>query len=85
MFDWINGLLSDGMSTLRLLVTLAAAVVFLVTAISSRFAVGKTLITAILAGFVVWAVAMNGLGWFSERVGDETASPSTTIVQTENL
>jgi hypothetical protein len=85
MFDWINGLLSDGMSTLRLLVTLAAAVVFLVIAISSRFAVGRTLITGVLAGFVIWAVAGNGLGWFSERVGDETASPSTTITQIESL
>lgn len=77
MFDWINNLIADGTTTLRAFVFLAAAVIFLVVAITTRFAVGKTLITAILAGFVVWAVSLNGLGWFSERVGDETSSPAT--------
>lgn len=85
MFDWINGLLSDGMATLRLFVVLAAAIIFLVTAVSTRFAVGRTLITGLLAGFVIWAVAANGLGWFSERVADETASPAIIFVQSEIL
>jgi hypothetical protein len=81
VFDFLNGFFADGMNVVRGFVTLAAAVIFLWTAISTRLAVGRTLLTAILAGFVVWAVAMNGLGWFSERVADETASPSTISQQ----
>jgi hypothetical protein len=81
MFDWINGLLADAQTTLRTFVILASIVVFLVIAISTRFAIGKTIITGLIAGFVIWLAASGGLNWISDRVGDEAALPAPTRIE----
>lgn len=81
MFDWINGLLADAQSTLRTFVILACIVIFLAVAITTRLAIGKTIVTGLLAGFVIWLAASGGLNWISDRFGDEAALPAPTTIE----
>ena len=59
-----------------------AAITFIVlTAIWTKLAWGKILVSTLVAAFVVWAVTMNGLGWFSSSIDSEvTSAPAVSVV-----
>ena len=68
IFDTINDLVSQAGTTFRGVVGLAAAVVFFVVATKVKWAVGTTLITGVVAAFVIFMVA-GGLELFSGQIG----------------
>lgn len=68
IFDTINNLVSQAGTTFRGVVGLGAAIVFFVVATKVKWAVGTTLITGIIAAFVIFMVA-GGLELFSGQLG----------------
>lgn len=77
-FDWANGFLADASALVKGFTLLACIVVFLSVAIKTRFAIASTILTLVIGGFVVWAVTLNGLGWFSEGINQETVGLGTS-------
>ena len=78
MGAWAEGLDAGVFQAVALLASIARIIV---VAIISRLAWGKILVTTLGAGFVVWAVTLNGLGWFSQTINNETnAAPAITEV-----
>lgn len=70
--DFLNDLFSTWTGVVQAFALLASIVVVVVVAIVTRLAWGKLIVTSLVAGFVIWAVTMNGLGWFSETIDNET-------------
>lgn len=79
--DTANGLISTWTTVIRGAAGLAALIIVLVTAVKTRFAIASTLLSVVVAGFLLWAVTANGLGWFSNSIDQEvTSSPATSQV-----
>lgn len=72
MSEFINSLIANWTVTVKAFAVLAAITLVIVTAIKTKGSWTAIIISLLTGGIVVWAVTMNGLGWFSERVGDET-------------
>lgn len=68
IFDTINHLVDQAGVTFRGAVVLVAAIIFVVVASKSRWAVATTLVSAIMAGAVIF-LAAGGLEWVSTLVG----------------
>jgi len=81
--DFLNNLFATWTGVVQAFALLASIVVVVVVAVVTRLAWGKLLVTSIVAGFVIWAVTMNGLGWFSQTIGNETTASSTSITTIE--
>ena len=71
MSDFLNTLIANWTETVKAFAALAAITLIVVVAIVTKLAWGKIIVTMIVAGAVVWAVTMNGLGWFSEKIDSE--------------
>lgn len=67
IFETINDLVSQAGVAFRGVVGLAAAIAFFVIATKVKWAVGTTLITGLLAAFVIFMVA-GGLEYFSAQL-----------------
>lgn len=78
MSDFLNTLIANWTETVKAFAALAAITLIVVVAIVTKLAWGKIIVTMIVAGAVVWAVTMNGLGWFSEKIDSETATGQVT-------
>lgn len=79
--EYLNNLFSTWTGVFQAFALLASIALIIVVAIVSRLAWGKILVTTLVAGFVVWAVTLNGLGWFSQTINNETnAAPAITEV-----
>ncbi|MGC5173050.1 hypothetical protein ACLQ2Q_20620 [Microbacterium sp. DT81.1] len=80
--EYLNQLFSTWTGVFQAFALLASIALVIIVAIVSRLAWGKLLVTSLVAGFVIWAVTMNGLGWFSQTINQETnaASAITEIV-----
>ena len=79
--EYLNNLFSTWTGVFQAFALLASIALIIVVAIVSRLAWGKILVTTLVAGFVVWAVTLNGLGWFSQTINTETnAAPAITEV-----
>lgn len=76
----LNDLFSTWTGVVRGFAMLAAIVVVVVVAIMTKLAWGKLLVTCLVAGFVIWAVTMNGLGWFSTAIRNETTVPAAMTI-----
>jgi uncharacterized membrane protein YdcZ (DUF606 family) len=60
---------------------LAAIIIVLVTAIKTKLAIASTLLAVVVAGFLLWAVTGDGLGWFSNGINQEfTSSPAAVEI-----
>ena len=60
---------------------LASLALVIIVSYVSRLAWVKLLVMSLVAGFVIWAVTMNGLGWFSQTINQETnAAPAITEI-----
>lgn len=79
MSDFINTLIANWTGVIRGFALLAAITLIIVVAIVSKLAWGRIIITTIVAAFVIWAVTGNGLGWFSEKIGEETNASAHAI------
>lgn len=79
--EWFNTAIANWTKVVQGGAALGAIVVFLVVAIKSRFAIATTLLTGILAGFVLWAITFNGLGWFATGIQGETSAQASTSQQ----
>ncbi len=69
-FDWLNGVIAAATVTFRAAVALGAAWGFFKVAMAVRWAVGTTILTGILAAFVIWLAAFGGLEFFSGLMGN---------------
>lgn len=69
--DTANGLIGTWTTVIRGAAGLAALIIILVTAIKTRLAIASTLLSVVVAGFLLWAVTANGLGWFSNSINQE--------------
>jgi hypothetical protein len=78
--QYLNNLFSTWTGVVQGFALLASIVLIVVVAIVTKLAWGKLLVTTLVAGFVVWAVTMNGLGWFSSTINKETkALPAVSV------
>ncbi|KDA07190.1 hypothetical protein DC31_00270 [Microbacterium sp. CH12i] len=79
--EYLNDLFSTWTDVVKGFALLASIILVIVVAIVTRLAWGKLLVTTLVAGFVIWAVTMNGLGWFSQTINNETnAAPASVTV-----
>lgn len=79
--EYLNNLFSTWTGVVQAFALLASIIVVVVVAVVTRLAWGKLLVTSLVAGFVIWAVTMNGLGWFSQTINQETnAAPAISTV-----
>ncbi len=79
--EYLNQLFSTWTGVFQAFALLASIALVIIVAIVSRLAWGKLLVTSLVAGFVIWAVTMNGLGWFSQTINQETnAAPAITEI-----
>ncbi|ALJ22383.1 MAG: hypothetical protein Q7T17_13160 [Microbacterium sp.] len=79
--EYLNNLFSTWTGVFQAFALLASIALIIAVAIISRLAWGKILVTTLVAGFVVWAVTLNGLGWFSQTINNETnAAPAITEI-----
>lgn len=72
--EWLNTFFADWTNVVKGFAALAAITFIVLTAIWTKLAWGKILVSTLVAGFVVWAVTMNGLGWFSSSIDNEVTS-----------
>jgi hypothetical protein len=70
--DWANTLIANWTKVVQGGTALVAIVLFLWVSAKARFAVATTILTAVLAGFVIWGVTFNGLGFFASGIQGET-------------
>ncbi|ODT21529.1 MULTISPECIES: hypothetical protein [unclassified Microbacterium] len=77
--EYLNNLFSTWTGVVQAFALLASIVLVIVVAIVTRLAWGKLLVTSLVAGFVIWAVTMNGLGWFSQTINNETNAAPAAI------
>jgi hypothetical protein len=79
--EYLNNLFSTWTGVVQAFALLASIIVVVVVAVVTRLAWGKLLVTSLVAGFVIWAVTMNGLGWFSQTINQETnGAPAISTV-----
>lgn len=80
--ETLNSLFADWTGVIKAFASLAAITLILVVAIVTKLAWGKLLITTMVAAFVIWAVTMNGLGFFSDTIDRELApaTPTTSSI-----
>lgn len=74
IFDLLNRLLSDTEALVRTGVVVVAMIFFLIVAIQSRFAFGRTLMAFLVAAFVIWVVFNIDFG---RDLIDDTIDPGT--------
>jgi len=72
--DQANALIVDWTGVLKGFALLAAIIFVVWVAIASRLAWGRVIVSTLVGGFIVWAVTMDGLGWFAEGVDSELNS-----------
>lgn len=84
MSDFLNELFADWTGVIRIFAGLAAITLIVVVAIASKLAWGKIIMSTIVAAFVLWAVSGNGLGWFSDKIGEETNASGQSIHQVDD-
>lgn len=53
MLDWINNLTSEAMATLKVVATLVAAVIFLVSSAKGEWALARIIVSGVVAAVVV--------------------------------
>ena len=58
--EYLNNLFSTWTGVFQAFALLASIALIIAVAIISRLAWGKILVTTLVAGFVVWAVTLNG-------------------------
>lgn len=79
--EWLNNFFADWTNVVKGFAVLAAITFIVLTAIWTKLAWGKILVSTLVAAFVVWAVTMNGLGWFSSSIDSEvTSAPAVSVV-----
>lgn len=79
--EWLNNFFADWTNVVKGFAALAAITFIVLTAIWTKLAWGKILVSTLVAAFVVWAVTMNGLGWFSSSIDSEvTSAPAVSVV-----
>lgn len=79
--DTANSMIATWTTVIKGGAVLAAIIIVLVTAIKTRFAIASTLLSVVVAGFLLWAVTADGLGWFSNSIDQEvTGSPAISQV-----
>ena len=83
--EYLNQLFSTWTGVFQAFALLASIALVIIVAIVSRLAWGKLLVTSLVAGFVIWAVTMNGLGWFSQTINQETNAAAITDVSGHDL
>lgn len=71
-FDWVGGLLTDGLNLIKAAAVLVAAAIFISAAVKSRGGIVAMILAGIAGGFIIWAVTLNGLGFFSSTINEET-------------
>lgn len=76
--DFFNNLISDWTVVVKGFAALAAIIFVVVTAIVTKLAWARIVVSVVVAGFVIWAVTMDGLGFFATAVDQETALPAPT-------
>lgn len=82
--EFLNNLFSTWTGVVQAFAFLAAITLIVVTAIVTKLAWGKIIVSTLVAGFVVWAVTMNGLGWFSSSIDRETTATATVEYAAEH-
>lgn len=84
--EWLNNFFADWTNVVKGFAALAAITFIVLTAIWTKLAWGKILVSTLVAAFVVWAVTMNGLGWFSSSIDSEvTSAPAVSVVISYDL
>jgi hypothetical protein len=85
--DTANSLISTWSTVIRGAAGLAALIIILVTAVKTRLAIASTLLSVVVAGFLLWAVTANGLGWFSTSINQEVnhGAASSQVISGELL
>lgn len=84
--EWLNNFFADWTGVVRGFAALAAITFIVFTAIWTKLAWGKILVSTLVAAFVVWAVTMNGLGWFSSSIDNEiNGAPAISVTTGYNL
>lgn len=79
--EWLNNFFAEWTNVVKGFAALAAITFIVLTAIWTKLAWGKILVSTLVAAFVVWAVTMNGLGWFSSSIDSEvTSAPAVSVV-----
>lgn len=71
-FDWAGALLSDANNLIKGAAVVVAAAIFISAAVKSRGGIVAMILSGIAGGFIIWAVTLNGLGFFSNTINEET-------------
>ncbi len=79
MIDMGFSLTSDLTALLRAAAAVVAIFMVLATWVKTRAAV-PIVAAVIVGGFVLWAVTADGLGWFSDRIGDDADRLAAAVV-----
>lgn len=74
VLDWVNNKTSEATTTLRVVITLVAAIVFIYNVVRSKLTLPSIIINGLGAALVLWLVTADGLGWFASRVNEETSA-----------
>lgn len=85
IFDWANDVTAQGTVLVKSVVFLACIVMVVFTAVKTKMAIASVLMTAAMAAFVIWAVTMDGLGWFANGIGEETSGMGTSTSLIEHV
>lgn len=84
--EWLNNFFAEWTNVVKGFAALAAITFIVLTAIWTKLAWGKILVSTLVAAFVVWAVTMNGLGWFSSSIDSEvTSAPAISVTSGYDL
>lgn len=84
--EWLNNFFAEWTIVVKGFAALAAITFIVLTAIWTKLAWGKILVSTLVAAFVVWAVTMNGLGWFSSSIDSEvTSAPAISVTSGYDL
>ena len=79
--EWLNSFFADWTGVVKGFAALAAITFIVLTAIWTKLAWGRIVVATLVAAFVVWAVTMDGLGWFSSGINTEiTGAPAVSLV-----
>ncbi len=70
--SWANSAITSWTTVVKGAALLVGIVLFVVTAVKTKLSVASMIVAGLMSGFLIWAVTMNGLGWFSTGIGGET-------------
>lgn len=84
--EFFNNFFADWTVVVKGFAGLAAITFVVLTAIWTKLAWGRIIVATLVAAFVVWAVTMDGLGWFSSGIDNEVnGAPAVTTVIEHDL